>query len=224
MGINSAFCAKWWLTKIYDWKGQSLGALVLGFPITQIQSSDAEQAFPIKSGIWLNQKLYIDGLRASDRHLIVQRIGERMTRDREGRVAVVLETGPHLLFYKPLDPRTQFTPAYQVCLYPLAASLRQEQALRWRIIAFGLLVLLGGFAISLFLARGLSKPVDRIVAGSVQNLAKRKEAEENLVEVNRDLKKALTDLKSMQQQVIQQERLSAIGQMAASKSHGSSNN
>ncbi len=211
------------LTKIYDWKGRSLGALVLGFPITQIQTSDADQTFPIKSGIWLNQELYIDGLRASDRHLIVQRIGDAMARGKEGRVGVVLETGPHLLFYKPLDPRAQFTPAYQVCLYPLAASLRQEQALRWRIIAFGLLVLLCGFAISLFLARGLSKPVDRIVAGSVQNLAKRKEAEENLVEVNRDLKKALADLKSTQQQVIQQERLSAIGQMASGIAHDFNN-
>jgi signal transduction histidine kinase/CheY-like chemotaxis protein len=101
--------------------------------------------------------------------------------------------------------------------------LRQEQALRWRIIAFGLLVLLCGFAISLFLARGLSKPVDRIVAGSVQNLAKRKEAEENLVEANRDLRKALADLKSTQQQVIQQERLSAIGQMASGIAHDFNN-
>src|SRR5207244_8140656 len=101
------------LTKIYDWKGRGLGALVLGFPITQLQSSDADPTLPIKSGIWLNQELYIDELRASDRHLIVQRIGEMITRDREGRVGVVLETGPHLLFYKPLDPRTQFTPAYQ---------------------------------------------------------------------------------------------------------------
>jgi signal transduction histidine kinase len=211
------------LTKIYDWKGRSLGALVLGFPITQVQPSDAAQTFPIKSGIWLNQELYIDGLRASDRHLIVQRIGDAMTRGSEGRVGAVLETGPHLLFYKPLDPRTHFTPAYQVCLYPLAASLRQEQALRWRVITFGLLVLLCGFAISLFLAGGLSKPVDRIVAGSVQNFAKRKEAEENLVEVNRDLKKALADLKSTQQQVIQQERMSAIGQMASGIAHDFNN-
>ena len=211
------------LTKIYDWKGRSLGALVLGFPITQLQSSDADQTLPIKSGIWLNQELYIDELRASDRHLITQRIGDMITQGRQGHVEVVLETGPHLLFYKPLDPRTHFIPAYQVCLYPLAASLRQEQALRWRVIASGLLVLLCGFAISLFLAKGLSKPVDRIVAGSVQNLAKRKEAEENLVEVNRDLKKALADLKSTQQQVIQQERLSAIGQMASGIAHDFNN-
>lgn len=211
------------LTKIDDWKGRALGALVLGFPIKLVQPSGAEQNFSIKSGIWLNQELYVDGLRAADRHLIVQRIGEAMARGSEGHVGVALETGPHLLFYKPLDSQTQFAPAYQICLYPLTASLRQEQALRWKIIAFGLLVLLCGLAISLVLVKGLSKPVDRIVAGSVENLAKRKEAEENLVEVNRDLKKALADLKSTQQQVIQQERLSAIGQMASGIAHDFNN-
>ena len=138
-------------------------------------------------------------------------------------MAVALESGPHLLFYKALDPETQFAPAYQVCLYPLAASLREERMLRWKIIAFGLGVLFCGFAASLFLAKGLSKPVDKIVAGSVENLTRRKQAEQDLREVNRELEKALTDLKETQQQVIQQERLSAIGQMASGIAHDFNN-
>ncbi len=211
------------LTKILDWKGRILGALVLGFPITSIQPAGTDLDTAIKTGIWLNQQLYIDGLSAADRHLVVHRMGEGMTPRRTGHVAVDLERGLHLLFYKALDPETQFAPAYQVCLYPLAASLREEKMLRWKIIAFGLGVLFCGFAASLFLAKGLSKPVDKIVAGSVENLTRRKRAEHDLREVNRELEKALTDLKETQQQVIQQERLSAIGQMASGIAHDFNN-
>ena len=44
-----------------------------------------------------------------------------------------------------------------------------------------------------------------------------KKAEKDLREVNRELQKTLNELKTTQQQVIQQERLSALGQMAADR-------
>ena len=212
------------LTNIRDWNGQVLGTLALGFPITAIDNQQSEASgSAIKSGIWLNQQLYTDGMNAADRRLLVQRMAAAMTASNAGHFIIDLETGPHLLFYKALDPETQFSPAYEVCLYPLAASLREEQTLRWKIIAFGLAVLLGGFAASLFLARGLSRPVDKIVAGSAENLTRRKQAEEDLRETNRELEKALTELKATQQQIIQQERLSAIGQMASGIAHDFNN-
>jgi signal transduction histidine kinase len=212
------------LTKIRDWNGRVLGALVLGFPISAIDSQQSDAGVgAIKSGIWLNQQLYIDGMNAADRRLLLQRLSAAMNAGNGGHFMVDLETGPHLLFYKALDPETQFSPAYEVCLYPLAASLREEQALRWKIIVFGMAVLLGGFAASLFLARGLSKPVDKIVAGSVENLTRRKQAEEDLRETNRELEKALRELKTTQHQIIQQERLSAIGQMASGIAHDFNN-
>jgi signal transduction histidine kinase/CheY-like chemotaxis protein len=211
------------LTKIRDWKGRNLGTLVLGFPITHLEKTAANPATAINTGIWLNQQLYIDNLSAADRHLLVDRVGTAMARNGAGHIAVTLENGPHLLFYKALDPETRLSPAYQVCLYPLSAAMREAQTLRWKIIAFGLGVLLFGFAASLFLAKGLSKPVDRIVAGSIENLTRRKRAEHDLVEANRELEKALADLKATQQQVIQQERLSAIGQMASGIAHDFNN-
>jgi len=211
------------LTKIRDWDGHDIGALVLGFPInTGNQPTESGQT-TIKSGIWLNRQLYIEGLSPLDRHLLAQRVALAMKQQPAGNFYVDLEIGPHLLFYKALDPDSQFAPAYQVCLYPLAASLREEQALRWKILAFGLVVLLGGFGASLFLAKRLSKPVDQIVAGSVENLTRRKQAERDLVEVNRELEKTLTELKATQKQVIQQERLSALGQMAAGIAHDFNN-
>jgi signal transduction histidine kinase len=212
------------LTPIRDPSGRSLGALVVGFPITHFEDTESDRAGAIKSGLWLKQRLYIDSLEAADRRLVAEKVRAASGRETAGHFPIELESGSHLLYYKALDPETHFAPAYQVCLYPLAASIREEQALRWKIIAFGFVVLSFGFAASLFVAKGLSKPVEKIVAGSVENLTRRKQAEEDLVATNRELEKALNELKATQQQVIQQERLSAIGQMASGIAHDFNNN
>src|SRR5438067_1519113 len=212
------------LTQIRAPNGRSLGALVVGFPITHFEDTESDRARAIKSGIWLNQRLYIESLEAADRRLVAEQVRAASAKKTAGHFSIELESGSHLLYYKALDPETHFAPAYQVCLYPLAASIREEQALRWKIIAFGLVELSFGFAASLFVAKGLSKPVEKIVAGSVENLTRRKQAEDDLRASNRELEKALNELKATQQQVIQQERLSAIGQMASGIAHDFNNN
>ena len=211
------------LTKIRAPSGKMLGELVVGFPLSHLEDTDVNHAGAIQSGIWLDQRLYIESLNPADRQLVSERLRTASTKQTANHFPIDLESGPHLLYYKALDPETQFTPAYQVCLYPLSASIRDEQTLRWKIIAFGLVVLAFGFAASLFVAKGLSKPVEKIVAGSVENLTRRKQAEEDLRETNRELEKALAQLKATQQQVIQQERLSAIGQMASGIAHDFNN-
>jgi signal transduction histidine kinase/CheY-like chemotaxis protein len=222
-GNRPAALRKVVLTKIRDPSGRTLGALVVGFPITHLEDTETDRAGAIKSGIWLNERLYIENVSAADRRLVGQRIRAASSEQTASHFPIELESGPHFLYYKALDPETQFAQAYQVCLYPLAASIREEEALRWKIIAFGLVVLSFGFAASLFVAKGLSKPVEKIVAGSVENLTRRKQAENDLRESNRELEKALTELKATQQQVIQQERLSAIGQMASGIAHDFNN-
>jgi signal transduction histidine kinase len=212
------------LTKVLDWDGKELGALVLGFPVRNIAPVDAAQGGDFNSGIWLSKRLYIDKkVSAPDRHLLAQVVGKAMTLRPAGYFSVELENGPYLLFYQALDPNTQLEPAYEVCLYPLAASLREQQARRWKIIGFGALVLGAGFIASLFLAKGLSKPVDKIVAGSAENFTLRRQAEQDLREANHELEKALRELKATQQQVIQQERLRALGQMASGIAHDFNN-
>ncbi len=211
------------LTKIRGPNGKMLGALVVGFPLTNLEDKEVDRAGAIQSGIWLDQRLYIETLSLADRQLVSERLRAASSKETANHFPIDLESGPHLLYYKALDPETQFAPAYQVCLYPLSASIRDEQVLRWKIIAFGLVVLSFGFAASLFVAKGLSKPVEKIVAGSVENLTRRKQAEEDLRETNRELEKALAELKATQQQVIQQERLSAIGQMASGIAHDFNN-
>ena len=222
-GNRPAALRKIVLTKIPGPNGKTLGELVVGFPLTHLEDTEADRAGAIQSGIWLNQRLYIEGLSSSDRQLVSERIRAASSQKTANHFPVDLESGPHLLYYTALDPETQFAPAFQVCLYPLSASIREEQALRWKIIAFGLVVLSFGFAASLFVARGLSKPVEQIVAGSEENRTRRKQAEDDLRESNRELEKALRELKATQQQIIQQERLSAIGQMASGIAHDFNN-
>ncbi len=211
------------VTKVLDWDGKNLGALVLGFAVPNITGLEPERSDAINVGIWLHGQLYVKGMSAPDRHMLAQQISAVVTTETSGHFPVKLETGPHLLFFKAIDPSTQLAPAYEVCLYPLASVLREQQELRWKILALGLGVLVVGFAASLFIAKGLSEPVDKIVAGSVENLTRRRRAEQDLREANRELEKALTELKATQQQIIQQERLSAIGQMASGIAHDFNN-
>ncbi len=211
------------ITKIPDWEGKNLGALVLGFPVRNLAGVESGRDDTVSSGIWLGRQLYIEGVSTSDRVLLAGQIAEAISRQAAGRFAVTLQNGPHLVFYKALDPKTQLEPAYEVCLYPLAAALYEQRALRWKIMGFGLAVLVIGFAASHVVSQRLSKPVDEIVAGSVQNLTLRRQAEEELRATNAELEKALRELRATQQQVIQQERLSAIGQMASGIAHDFNN-
>lgn len=211
------------LTKIQDWSGKKLGALVVGFPIEKNANVKTGKETDIQNGIWLNRRFYIDNMSAADRHMLAQRIGAAIDHREAGNFAVQLEDGPYFLFYQPLDRDSQLTATYDVCLYSLAASLREARMLRWKIIGLGGAVLICGFVGTSFLARKLSKPVDQIVATSAENVTRRKKAERDLREVNRELEKALGELKSTQQQVIQQERLSALGQMAAGIAHDFNN-
>ena len=167
------------LTKIPDWDGKNLGALILGFPVRNMTGVESERDGAVSSGIWLGEQLYIEGISAHDRRALALRITEAMSRQAAGHFSVTLESGPHFVFYKALDPKTQLEPAYEVCLYPLADALREQRALRWKIMASGLVVLIIRFAASHFISQRLSKPVDEMVAGSVQNLTLRRRAEED---------------------------------------------
>jgi signal transduction histidine kinase len=211
------------VTKVLDWDGKNLGALVLGFAVPDITGLDSGRRNAISSGIWLHGQLYIKDLSIRDRQTLEQKITEAVTTETSGHFSIKLENGPQLLFFKAIDPDTQLAPAYEVCLYPLASALHQERELRWKILALGLGVLVVGFAASLFISKGLSEPVNKIVAGSVENLSRRRRAEQDLRKANRELEKALRELKATQQQAIQQERLRAIGQMASGIAHDFNN-
>ena len=210
------------VTKIIDWDGAELGAMVLGFPVQDLQVGNANPK-SFRAGILFNRGIYVTGISAFDRTLLTKRISESIGRHQSNNFEVDLESGPQLVFYKALDSTTKLQPAYAVCLFPMADAMHESQALRWKIITFGAFILCAGFAVSLLLVSGLAKPVDQIVAGSAENFARRQEAEENLRAANEELEKALRELKATQRQMIQQERLRALGQMASGIAHDFNN-
>ncbi len=210
------------ITKIVDWNGAELGALVLGFPVRTLQLG-GENATASRAGIFFDGQIFLNGISPSDRSVLSRRLNQETAKNISGSLELQLDNGPHLVFFKALNPETKLEPAYEVCLFPLATWLHEAHALRWKIITLGALVLCAGFAASVFLVRGLARPVDQIVAGSMENITRRQKAEEDLHATNRELEKALAELKATQKQVIQQERLSAIGQMASGIAHDFNN-
>lgn len=198
--------------------GEIIGAIVLGFEPIELGTGK------IVSGIWLKGQLYPPSLGSEvARALAVSSPGEN-------HLPVNVRGGPHLLFYKELNPDSAFPPAYEVCLYPVADSLKRQRQLRWNIIGSGLLALLGGLAATHFISGRLSAPVEQLAEDSAENLAQRERAEaalemnaDQLRAMNIELQRALSDLKATQQQIIQQERLRALGQMASGIAHDFNN-
>jgi signal transduction histidine kinase len=97
---------------------------------------------------------------------------------------------PHLLFYRQLNPGSQFPPAHEVCLYPLTELRARQRQLRWRVLGAGGLLLLGGLGASFFLAGRLSRPVEKLAVDSEENFAGRKRAEAALESTSGELQRA----------------------------------
>ena len=101
-----------------------------------------------------------------------------------------LDGVPHLLFFKRLNPNSNYPPAYEVCVYPLDQLLARQRQLRWQILGAGGLLLLGGFVVSHFFSRRLSRPVEELAVVSEENLAQRQRAEAKLQTTAEELQRS----------------------------------
>src|SRR5207248_11185767 len=77
------------ITKIIDWDGADLGALVLGFPMADPQLGD-EALTERRAGIFYRRALYISGVPPSDRGMITHRIKAGFARDRQSDFELAL--------------------------------------------------------------------------------------------------------------------------------------
>ncbi len=203
--------------------GEPIGALVLGFP-ADISRSEPASTDHATTGIWVSGT--IRGLNAPGNAIpgLLEALNIGVSESpRAGHFPVQVNGAPALLFYQTLDVGDYFPPAFGVCLYPLTASLQEQRALRWRVIGWGGAALGVGFVLSFLLSGHLSAPVERLAIGAMENLAGRRRAEAELIETNRQLEGALIELKATQAQVIQQERLRALGEMASGIAHDFNN-
>jgi signal transduction histidine kinase len=170
---------------------EAIAALVIGFNPVETGRKRAEMG--IKSGIWLNGRLYFAALPEVSQSAL----GAEVTRSIAApgpvgrRFTVQVEGMPHLLFYQQLNPGSRFPPAYEVSIYPLTNLLARQRQLRWQIVGAGGFMLLGGLAASRFLAARLSRPVEQLAVDSVENRAQRERAEAALALSHEGLQRAM---------------------------------
>ena len=167
-----------------------ISALMVGFEPVNLAA--AHPRLSIQSGTWLEGKLYLPVLpERALTELNAQVSGAILRVDGPERsLSVRVEGVPYLVFYKKLNPDSIFSPAYEVCLYPLADSLAAQRYLRWQIGGGGALVLLAGLLASHFVSRRFAAPVERLASDSVENQAQRARAEAALETTSRELERS----------------------------------
>ncbi len=157
-----------------------IAALVLGFK--PIETTAHGVLIGMKSGILVGGMLQLPGLDETARQQIAHSVSQEIAAaaGKEQSLRTTIESKPHLLFFKQLNPQSSYPPAYEVCVYPLTQLLARQRQLRWQILGAGGLLLLSGFMVSEFVSRRLSRPVEELAVVSEENLAQRQRAEAKL--------------------------------------------
>jgi signal transduction histidine kinase len=170
--------------------GDVISALVVGFKPFELTGNGAAG---MRSGIWLNGQLYLASLSKSAQAALGSEIAKAITNStsEQNNFTVTVNGAPQLLFYKRLNPTSLFPPAYEICVYPLADSRAHLHRLRWQIGSVGVLLLLGGFVASQFIAARLSLPVEKLAVDSEKDRAQRKRAETALASTSEELKRSV---------------------------------
>lgn len=161
------------VTRIEDVDGEMLGALILGFPFVNNTERSLTDYSHIKSGMWLDGRMFSTSLAPADEVEIntnMRAMVEQKSKETEGTFNVEIAGEPHQVFFQLMNKDSKFPPTYQVSIYSMAEIISAQQDLRWRVVAFGTLVLLGGLLISLFLSHGFSAPIRDLVkaTGEIQ--------------------------------------------------------
>ena len=161
-----------------------IASIVLGFKPFDMSG----QGLGMKAGIWTNGQLFMPGVSAEAREVL----GTAMREAPAGAHAEATIDGvPHLLFTQLLNPASLFPPAYEVCVYSLAAAVARRQYLRWQILCVGGLLLLGAGAASHVIAGRLSMPVEQLAVDSARNVVRRQQAEAALEQTSVELHRSM---------------------------------
>jgi signal transduction histidine kinase len=167
-----------------------IAALVLGFK--PLETTPHGVLIGMKSGILVGGKLHLPGLDDTARQQIAQSVTHEITQaaGKEQSLRTKIEGKPHLLFFKQLNPDSQYPPAHEVCIYPLNQLLARQAQLRWQILGAGGFLLLGGFMVSEFVSRRLSRPVEELAVVSEENRAQRQRVEAKLETTAEELQRS----------------------------------
>lgn len=206
-----------------------IGAIVLGF--SPLGLNKPLQAEGLKAGLWVEGRLLLPMLASEARTELAAHLPQIVQNEAPEHGLPVRVFGEmHLLRWQQLNPNSSFPPAYEICLFPLASSLARQARFRWQILGAAAVLILGGLLASHYTAGRLSAPIQKLEEDSAVHRAERDRAEsalektnQELIARNAELQKALAEIKATQAQIIQQERLSALGQMASGIAHDFNN-
>jgi signal transduction histidine kinase len=170
--------------------GDVISALVVGFKPLEPGSKTTNAG--MKSGIWVGGRLHFPSLSESAKTVLAGKLANFLAdADRDQNSSTIrVNRAAHLLFFKRLNPDSLFSPAYQICVYPLASWSMQLRRLRLQIGGAGALLLLGAFVASHFAAVRLSRPVEQLEVDSEHDRAERERAEAALASTADELERS----------------------------------
>jgi signal transduction histidine kinase len=170
--------------------GQPIAAIVVGFKPVELGRKGPGGG--MQSGIWLQGRLHLPEPTGSSQAILDRELTRTMTTANrpERSFRVTVNGASHLLFYQPLNPDSQFPPAYEICIYPLEHLRAQQRQLRWQILGAGGLLLLGAFGASQFASTRLSAPVEKMAVESAEDRAEREHAEAALERTSLELQRS----------------------------------
>jgi class 3 adenylate cyclase len=148
--------------------GDTLGAILLGFPVQNYGEKTLNDVSQLQTGIWYNDRIYSTTIPPGAQGKLareVKRQAEEMDEIRESFNFDVAGV-PHRVFFKRLNPNSPFHAAYQVSSYSLLGAQKTEREMRGRILLFGAGAIFTGFFLSWFLSHGLSTPLRQVAAAT----------------------------------------------------------
>jgi signal transduction histidine kinase len=167
-----------------------IAALVLGFkPVEAIVHGAASG---MKSGILVDGKLRLPAFDRAAEEQIAGEVKRDVAQADSKQHSLKTKIGgvPHLLFFKQLNLNSSYPPAYEVCVYPLTQLLARQRQLRSQFLWAGGALLVGGFVVSHFISRGLSRPVEKLAVVSEENFSQRQRAEAELQTASEELQRS----------------------------------
>ncbi len=166
-----------------------IAALVLGYkPFALATASN----LGMKSGIWVNGRLHSSTLsgRAAAELANAMRANPPTRAASPPSRRIGIDGVEHLLFFQVLNPGSSFSPAFEVCVFPLTQLVARQRQLRWRALGAGALLLLLGLGASHVVAGRFSAPVEKLAVDSEEDRAQRLRAEAALQMTSAELQRA----------------------------------
>ena len=147
-----------------------LGTFVLSFPYFDRGEQAISEVGDIENGVWLQGRLYTRTISETVRAELSRQLEGALDGETEPsrELLLTLEGRPHRVFYAALNPDSPLPTAYKVGLYSWAEALEVQRRLRWQIISLALVAAIAAAGASVFLARGLSRPLRELAKGAAR--------------------------------------------------------